>query len=349
MKLAIITDTHFGGRSDSAQFDQYFKRFYDEVFFPYLDKTQIKTVIHLGDVFDRRKYINFQILKSCREYFFDKLASREIDMLVIPGNHDTYYKNTNEVNSLNLLLGGYSNIELLEEPTERTFGSLKTLFVPWICAENYTECLIALATSNASVCMGHLEIEGFEMHRGMGNEGGMNAEAFNRFPMVLSGHFHHRSSSDVIHYLGSPYEMTWSDYDDPRGFHILDTETMELEFIENPFTIHRKILYNDSEKMNVNPADYVGAYVKIVVVSKKKYSEFDKLIDSLYINNVAELKILEDFSEFELNALDDSPVNLEDTMTLLSEYIDSFETDLDKSRLKTVMKALYVEAQNSDQ
>ena len=93
MKIALITDTHFGARGDSIQFDEYFKKFYSEIFFPELQRRGIKTLIHLGDVFDRRKYINFNILKSCREYFFDQLAKHDIVCHMIAGNHDTYIKN----------------------------------------------------------------------------------------------------------------------------------------------------------------------------------------------------------------------------------------------------------------
>ena len=110
MKVALITDTHFGARSDSIPFDNFFNKFYTEVFFPHLERDQIKTIIHLGDVFDRRKYINFNTLKKCKEYFFDRTADLGIDVHMIAGNHDTFFKNTNEVNALDLLLREYPNV-----------------------------------------------------------------------------------------------------------------------------------------------------------------------------------------------------------------------------------------------
>ena len=132
MKVALLADTHFGARNDSRQFDEFFKRFYDDVFFPYMDKHQIKTVFHLGDVFDRRKYINFSILYACKQYFFDKLRDRNIDMFVIAGNHDTYYKNTNDVNSLRLLLKEYTNIQIIDRPCHMMFDKKQFMFSP-IC------------------------------------------------------------------------------------------------------------------------------------------------------------------------------------------------------------------------
>jgi len=315
MKVAVITDTHFGARNDSSHFDSFFRKFYDEVFFPFLREHEIKTVFHLGDVFDRRKYINFNTLRSCKKYFFDPLLELGVDMYVIPGNHDTYYKNTNDINSIDLLLREYSNIHIIQQ------------------------------CEHSGVCLGHFEISGFDMFRGARNDGGMDRKLVSHYDMVLTGHFHHRSTDDNVYYLGNPYEMIWSDYDDPRGFHVLDTQTQDLTFIVNPNRIFHKIYYDDRNPP-IDVSELKKACVKVIVVHKNDYQKFDKFIDSLYINEVVELTIHEDFSEFETEALESENLNIEDTMTLLSEYVDSVESAKDKDRLKTLLKTLYVEAQN---
>lgn len=347
MKIAIITDTHFGARNDSIHFDTFFQKFYDEVFFPYLDAHEIKTIFHLGDVFDRRKYINFSVLRSCKAYFFEKLRERNIDMLVIPGNHDTYYKNTNEVNSLDLLLREYSNITILESPVRLPFGSKEYLFVPWICAGNEEQILQELETP-ADLCFGHFEIDGFDMFLGTKNHGGLNRTLLSKFEMVLTGHFHHRSTDDNIYYLGSPYGFTWSDHNDPRGFHILDTETHNLTFIENPNIIFHKIYYDDKKDQKLKASDYWKSCVKVVVVNKTNYVKFDKFIDGLYDNEVLELTIEDDLSEYDAAVNETDEVNIEDTLTMLSDFIDNIQSDKDKDKLKTLMRTLYVEAQNLD-
>lgn len=344
MKIAILTDTHFGARNDSSQFDAAFRRFYEEVFFPYLKEYGIKTMFHLGDVFDRRKYINFNTLKSCKEYFFQPLEDLGVDMFVIPGNHDTYYKNTNDVNSLDLLLREYKNIFIIEECQEITFDRKTFCFVPWICADNQDDVMKFLQ-QRTGVCLAHLEVAGFDMFRGVTNENGMDRKILSNFDKVFTGHFHHKSTDDNIYYLGSPYEFIWSDYDDPHGFHIYDTETEELTFIQNPNQMFRKIYYDDRKPLP-DLAPYKKCCVKVIIVHKQDYQKFDKFIDALYINEVVELTIHEDFSEFEANALEDESMNIEDTMTLLSEYVDAVESADDKDRLKTLLKTLYVEAQN---
>lgn len=344
MKIAIITDTHFGARNDSSHFDAFFRKFYEEEFFPYLEQHQIKTVFHLGDVFDRRKYINFNTLRSCKNYFFEPLHNLGAEMYVIPGNHDTYYKNTNEVNSLDLLLREYSNIHIIQECREMIFDNMNFSFVPWICSDNQDET-IKFIKKQRGVCLGHFEIAGFDMYRGAKNDAGMDRKVLSKFDMVLTGHFHHRSTDDNVYYLGSPYEFNWSDYDDPRGFHVFDTKTKELTFFENPNKIFHKVYYDDRKPI-IDATELKKSCVKVIVSHKQDYHKFDKFIESLYINEVIELTIHEDFSEFESEALSDENINIEDTMTLLSEYVDAVESEKNKERLKTLLKTLYVEAQN---
>ena len=347
MKIALITDTHFGARSDSIAFDNYFRKFYDEVFFPRLDDLGIDTIIHLGDCFDRRKYVNFNTLKSCRQYFFDAAQQRNISIYMIVGNHDTFFKNTNEVNSPDLLISHYNNVYPYSSPEVLEFDKTDILFLPWICADNYEETMLAIKETKATVCFGHLELTGFSMMRGHECQDGYDPSIFNKFELVCSGHFHHKHSKGNIVYLGNPYELFWSDIEDPRGFHIFDTSTRDLEFIQNPFTIFERLYYDD-EKIDPSSIDtsvYTNKHIKIIVANKKDFYKFDKFIENLYKHSPLEVKIIEDFSEFEAEALDED-VDLEDTMTLLSNYVDSIETDTDKEKLKGILKTLYVEAQH---
>jgi DNA repair exonuclease SbcCD nuclease subunit len=350
-KLCLVTDTHFGARSDSIPFDNFFKKFYDEVFFPEIDKRGIKHIIHLGDCFDRRKYINFNTLSSCRNYFFDEIKKRDIELHMIVGNHDTFFKNTNDVNSPRLLLKDYE-FNVIDSPSELEFDDGSKIFMmPWICTDNYNQSMEAIKTTNAQVLFGHFEIAGFQMYKGHENDEGFDPKIFEKFDLVCSGHFHHRSSNRNINYLGNPYELTWADFEDPRGFHIFDTSARSLEFIQNPFTIFSKIYYDD-EKVDPRSVDvnqYASQHIKLIVVNKKDYYKFDQFIERLYKINPLELKIIEDLSEFEADAMGDQEVDLEDTVTLLSQYVDNLETEADKERIKTLMKTLYVEAQNYEE
>ena len=347
MKVAIITDQHFGARNDSIAFLDFFEKFYEQTFFPNLDANNITTVLVLGDTFDRRKYVNFYALDRAKKMFFDKLEERGIRVHMLAGNHDTYYKNTNEVNSPDLLLVEYGNIDVISKPETIVIDGTSICMMPWICPENYQESLDHIKNTKAEICMGHFEIAGFAMYRGMESHDGLAKETFEKFDLVFSGHYHHRSSDKHIHYLGNPYELTWQDYNDPRGFHLFDLDTRELEFICNPYRMFERIEYNDKdqEPIDLDALELEQKYVKLVVVNKTDFYKFDKFIQKLYNKGCHEIKIIEDMSEFQDGEIGEE-INLEDTLSVLSHYVDSIETDVDKEQIKTYMRTLYTEAVN---
>ena len=347
MKIAIITDQHFGARNDSIAFLDFFQKFYDNTFFPTLANNNIDTVLVLGDTFDRRKYINFYALQRSKEMFFDRLASMGISVHMLAGNHDTYFKNTNDVNSPDLLLKEYDNINVIDEPTTIEVAGTEICMMPWICPENYQQSLDVMKNTKAELCMGHFEIAGFAMYRGMESHDGLSKETFDKFDMVFSGHYHHRSDDGHIYYLGNPYELTWQDYNDPRGFHLFDLSTRKLEFITNPYTMFSRIEYNDKDQdpIDLDSLDLKDSYVKLIVVNKTDFYKFDKFIQKLYSKGCHDIKIVEDLSEFEDGEIGEE-INLEDTISVLTNYVDSVETDVDKEKIKTFMRTLYTEAVN---
>lgn len=345
MKIALVTDTHFGARGDHGAFDKHFEKFYRDTFIKTLDDRNIRNVIHLGDMFDRRKYINYLTLNNCRRYFFDPLYERGIELDVIVGNHDVFYKNTNEINSPALLLQEYNNISVVEQPDEYFYGGLEILMLPWICADNYEKVMDMIKNTKAQVCFGHLELAGFQMYKGQVNDHGFDANIFNRFDIVCTGHFHHRSSSGNIHYLGNPYELTWADYEDPRGFHIFDTETRELEFIMNPYRMFHKIFYN--KDYQIGEYDHLkDSFVKVVVQNRDNPIQFDMLIDKLEKAGISDLQVVDDHMHMDLQDDNEIMESAEDTMSLLSKFCDQLDATTDKKRLDNLLRNLYNEAVN---
>lgn len=360
MKVAIITDQHFGARNDSVHFLDYYEKFYRDTFFPTLDWNDIDTVLILGDTFDRRKYVNFFSLKRAKEMFFSELAKRNITVHMLAGNHDTYFKNTNKVNSVRLLLQEYDNINVIDDPTtihlrDQDGIDYPICMMPWICSDNYEQSMSVMSETESDICMGHFEIAGFAMNRGIPSHEGLDREIFKRFDMVFSGHFHHRSSSDNIHYLGNPYELTWQDYNDTRGFHLFDLGTRELEFIPNPNVMFHRIIYDDKEESitEITGKDltrFSGTYVKVVVLNKTNPYLFDKFMNNLYAVNPIDITIAEDFIDL-TEGLDDDIVNqAEDTISIINKFVDGIKEDhIDNDKLKSILKELYVEALNQEQ
>ncbi len=353
MKVALLTDTHFGARGDSLVFLDYFMQFYNDVFLPTLEERKIDTIIHLGDVFDRRKFINFNILNRVQDELFDEFRIRDIDLHVIVGNHDTYYKNTNEVNSVSLLLNDYDNITVYPEPCTIEMDGSKLLMLPWINAENYDETVEEINNTEALIALGHLELSGFKMSPGVVSSHGLSKSLFDKFDKVYTGHFHHKSTDGNITYLGNSYEMTWIDYEDQRGFHIMDTETGKLEFIPNPYRMFNKIFYDDLDKThedifdNLDFSSLTNRQVKVIVDTKTNPYFFDKYMEMLHDASPNDIKVIEDIVVDDSEELDDEDLS-EDTVTVLERYVDDMDMKTNKNLLKSILKQLYLESMEID-
>ena len=340
MKVAIITDTHYGARKGSKYLHDYFELFYKNVFFPALEEHGIDTVIHMGDAFDSRKSIDYQSFEWAKRVVFEPLKKYKVHMII--GNHDCYYKNTNDTNSPQLLLQSYSNIMTYQEVTEVKIDNLNVLFIPWINAENFENTVNSIKVSNSNCAMGHLELNGFRAHRGHTMEEGMDSALFEKFDRTFSGHYHTRSDNGRIFYLGNPYEMFWNDVNDTRGFAILDTETLDHFHVNNPYRLFYNIYYEDTPYQTFDFSEYESKIVKVIVRKKTKPKAFEKFIDKLYSIGVQDLKIVENFDiqegeNFEIT-------EEESTMSILNRYIEESEFELDKNVIKGIFQNLYKQA-----
>jgi len=349
MKIALITDTHWGARGDSPAFAEYFNRFYYEHFFPYLADNGITNIFHLGDIVDRRKYINFVTARHLRK-FVEHCDSSGIRLDVIVGNHDTSFKNTNEVNSMRELFEHSTyDIHYYSDADVVNVDGTDIAVLPWICSGNYDESMEFIKNTNAQILFGHLELAGFEMYKGAVNDHGFSASLFDKFDVVCSGHFHHKSTRGNINYLGAPYEMSWSDYNDPRGFHIFDTDTRELTYIRNPLTMFNKVHYHDQDKtldeiMAVDFDHYKGSYVKLIVHTKTNPYWFDMFVDKIEKAGVLDLQVVDDNLNLQLEDDSDIVSEAEDTLTVLNKVVEQVDSRVDKKVLYNFLSSLYNEA-----
>ena len=348
MRIAILNDTHAGVRGDMIEMAKYQGRFYNEIFFPYLDEHDIKQIIHLGDYFDRRKYINFASLKANREHFIEPMLERNIQMDLVIGNHDTYYKNTNDVNAPELLLFNHKNINVYAEPIVKEYDGYKLALVPWINPDNYADSVEFLLSAEAATCMGHFEIEGAMMNPQVMCHNGLDHSYLKRFETVYSGHYHHKTALHNIIYLGAQMQFTWMDYGDEKYFHIFDTETTEMLPVHNPIKMFEKAFYNDTKYENYDEIQdldydqYANKFVKIIVVDKDNPYWFDSFCDKVYAANPTHVSIVDDNKHMDF--MDDDIENVEDTLTILNTYIDGLEIQGKKKALQALMSTLYQEA-----
>lgn len=342
MKISIITDQHIGCRKNSKLFHDYFLKFYNNVFFPYLEQENIKILVDMGDTFDSRKGIDFSALSWAKTNYYDILASMGIEVHTVVGNHTAYYKNSNHINAVDLLLREYNNVHVYSEPTEIKLNNLKICILPWICPANEEDTVKLVKKTKSKVCMGHLELNGFKLNTKLYQESGLSPDMFNKFIKVFSGHYHTRSDNGKIYYLGNPYQMFANDENDLRGFTIFDTETLDHYHVNNPYELFHTIFYDDTADYTSDFSQYEDKIVRVVVKKKSDKNKYEKFVDSLYEINVAELKLIENF---QINIDDNTQqYESEDTIALLNSYIDNYEIDMDKAKTKRLLYDIHCEA-----
>lgn len=351
MLIALLTDSHFGVRGDNIAFHDNTKRFLDNVFFPYIDQHNVKTFIHLGDLVDRRKFINYITLNRLQKHLLQPLFERNMDCHFICGNHDSYFRNTLEINALTETIeGNYTGFKVYTQPEVVSFDGTDIAFIPWICSSNEEQTRNMINTTSAQIAMGHLELQGFEMYRGMVMDHGTSSTMFDKFDMVMSGHYHHRSTNGHVYYLGTHGEFTWSDYDDERGFHIFDTDTRELTFIKNPYTMFHKLWYNDKDKkqkevLDIDVSNLKGKIIKVIVTNKDHSGWFDKCIDLIEKAGALEIQVVDDHLNLDLTQDQDIIDEAESTIDIFRKYALSYSSDkVSMNSLERVLVELYHEA-----
>jgi DNA repair exonuclease SbcCD nuclease subunit len=343
MRIGLITDTHYGFRKANKAFHEYFAKFYDEIFFPTLKKNKIKTVIHLGDAFDSRKGVDYWALDWAKENVYDRFQDLGITVYNIVGNHDAYYKNSNEINAIDTLLQQYFNVVRVSKPTEYTIDGMKTVLLPWICVDNEKETFELLEETEAKVVFGHLELNGFTVYPGHVHTEGLDKKIFQKFDRVYSGHYHTRSDDGKIFYLGNTYQMFWNDLNDKRGFHIFDTYDYKLDYFQNPHTMFERVYYENTDFKEIDLSHLANKMVKIVVRKRDDYKQFDKFVDFVSKLNPLELKIIENVDVYDEDVNYEN-IPTEDTLSILDKYVEESEFELDKKIIKKLLREFYKEA-----
>lgn len=289
-RCIILGDMHWGVRNDSQFFLDNFSSFVKDVLVPACKEHDVKTIYQLGDMLDRRKFVNFLTLKTIRENFFGVLGAEGIEVKALVGNHDTFHKNTLEVNSIDLLFGDIRNFSPISEPIQ--IGNI--LVVPWLCEENQEEIHDVIRRSDADYVLGHFEFSGFDMYRGLPCEHGTDHKLFSRFKKIFSGHFHTRSSKDNVLYVGTPYEIIWSDYQDEKGFVVFDPDSGSETWIKNPGSVHLKVSYNeDLIDRRYDFSVVRSKFVKIIVEKALNRKKLDEFIKICYTNCPQHLTVID--------------------------------------------------------
>jgi hypothetical protein len=292
VQVIILGDLHFGIKKFSLDFFENQMNFFDNQLFPYMINNGIRTIIQTGDFFDNRSNIDINFLHIFRKRFMDKLVELDITLITYLGNHCIYFKNTMVVNSSSILAELYpNNFRVIDTQQILDIGSKQFGFVPWLLPDATIDDKLL---KQSDYVFGHLELSGFEISKGVvDTHSKLSCSSFVEYKnikIIFSGHYHIRNMTKLVKYVGIPYQCTWNDYTNSTGFHILDTTTDALEFVENIRSkVYSKILYNGTIIMDD------------ITISKEELTKilFEKpnLIVKLYLYNLPLTEPIKDIIE----------------------------------------------------
>ena len=340
MKIAILGDMHVGCRNSNQIIQQWQKRFFEECFWPKIDELGITRIVQVGDYFDNRKFINLNTMAFQREVFVRQAQKRGMFVNGIVGNHDIPYRHSLANNSPSQILNHEDGFAFYDTIQEFEWDGVNFTFMPWLCKENYEES-IARIKQGGDVLIGHFEIKNFLMHAGAFSHDGLSKSDFKNWNQVYSGHYHAQSVQDNIHYIGTPYQMMWSDVFTKHGFWIFDTTDRSMEFIENPFRFFHRFVWENGCDQPIG--DLKDAYVKINVKKKTDFEAFENFVDQINYHSPFDLKITETFEEFSSENVEDL-IKISSTTDLIEDYIDNVVSLSNIEPIKKMMLEIYNES-----
>jgi len=346
-KIALVGDTHFGIKGGNKVFSEYFYSFFENIFFPYCEEHGITDVVQLGDLMDHRTQCNGLVFNDVYDRYFQQFIDRKIHLRQMIGNHDVYYKNTNEVNWIKSFLrfNNSEYIHVVNDAETINIDGVDIDMLPWITEDNYDDIVKFINNSDSPYCLGHLELTGFELVKGHIMQEGMSPKLFKDYAKVFTGHYHIHSEKGNILYTGVPYEQDWGDCDDAKGFWVLDTDTGDYEFILNPNKLFIRINYDDQFDVSSHDfSQYDDRFIKVMVKGRTDDDNYDAFLTRLNSINVVDSTVI-DATNTVVENIEVEDFESEDTLSLLNRYVDkNIPEILNKDRINNHIMDAYFEA-----
>lgn len=335
-KVAILGDVHFGARNGNKALQKAQGEFFTKLFWPTCVKSKVTDVIQLGDLFDDRKSLRHEDIRFCQDYFIDPAEWLKIKLHILVGNHDVpHLRDLKESAQEVLGIAAYSKV------ADVVIGGRSVRFCPWLCEANLEESMHWIK-EGGDILVGHFGITEFNMGLGFKCNDGLDSKLFGAWKHVWSGHFHHQDFKYNIRYMGTPYQMSWTDADTKHGFWIWDTETDELEYFDNQERLYVKYNWHE-DLLKTELVNHKDKWVRLEVKDKPDVKKFEKFVDIINSQEPADLKIIEQFEQYHSESVTDM-LELVETETLIDQYVDDVATEDDKHAIKVLMRDIYAEA-----
>ena len=281
-KFLILGDLHF--RKCRSKEENKYRLNVLQFISDYMKLNKISHIIQLGDFFHDRKSVDVSLDNEVQN-IFDKYFNSILESFeIVTGNHDVYYNNRNDISSLEMLKNIIPSLHITDEPDYSEV--YKMTFLPWL-NENNAEKFNEFLSKPNKYCFGHLEINGFEMMRGILAKDSLEVSSFRHFDRVFSGHYHLTQDKGNITYVGSVFQNDFGDYGDIKRFFVLDQVKDEIEEVKIPFIFFDKIIINNEKDIDdCKIESYKDKNIQVVlnILSSIKRENFISKISEILTN-----------------------------------------------------------------
>jgi len=340
--MILIGDTHFGTKGFSADMLTNQLEVFNKQIFPYMKDNKIAEIFQFGDIFDNRTTVDISFINKIRKELFDKLVENNIIMHSLVGNHDIYLRESRKISLVRFFADLYPDNFILYEDREiiEIMGQ-KILIVPWIVKG---EDLTYNEIKDVDYVFGHLELRNFEMTKGHCDTSAKLTRDFFEKSLnikgVYSGHDDLKRSGGVIQYLGTPFQLNWSDYNETKGFYNFDG--FELDFIENTSSKkYIKVKYNDEKNTDRN-IEVNGLYGHSKLLNDEEYKELlpslNKHEIKFIVNKAANRRFDEVLYTMKEAGINSTVINNAELSEIIgTDYIEDSEEELDTTDTRTLI------------
>lgn len=321
--VGMFSDIHIGIMQDNPMWHSEILKIAEWIKEEY-QKLGINDIIIPGDIFHNRSEISVNTISVANSFF--KIL-KDFKIYISTGNHDCYYKDSSEINSISIF-EGWNNITIIDkEPVILKYKNKEISLIPW--ATDLEKI------PNTDICFGHFEIQSFYMNTFKVCEHGLESKnILKKSPFVISGHFHNKDDRKYelgrILYLGSPYQQNFGDCEQIRGIYTLNLETEEIVFIENTISPkHIKIALSDFKKPDISSTlkkVVPNNIISFIIDDDISIEKIDLLSSAIKKLNPVMFRI--DYTYEEIKNVENSK-NVEYSLIDIEETIEDFVNSID--------------------
>lgn len=289
-KILFLGDMHIGARKSSPEFHAYFADSL-KAMFEYIKREGIKTIVQVGDMFDVRQHTTTYASLFIKEHFIYPCQELDLTVYCLVGNHDAYFKEKVSLNSVRENISPFNDprFVIIDKPQDLVIEGSKFSCFPWICKETIKDTSDLLKDTDAKYAVGHFEFVGFEYHKGTQSTVGYSHSDYSKFDLVISGHYHTTSRKDNVLYTGVPYQLTWVDYKDPKGFWVFDDGKMS--FVENHLEMFKVFDYPNLPTVEEVKDKVCRIRVNQTDATTKEFVKYKDSIDMM--KPIGDVKVIE--------------------------------------------------------